>query len=131
MVKLFEDFHQEYEDFLSKYDIEWKKKFPELTLFKIEKYHDNGYVWFYGLQKEVGGYEVDLFIEIHKQSLWNITFELIKVGISDDNTLNQEEKHYLKNNLDYKSLEAHLAKICTYIKEWNENTFNKEKIFLS
>lgn len=123
-------------DTISKYANEWKDKYPELKIMKLESdYIDKKWNWLFSINKKHDNINIDLFIEIEKSEYWDIRFELIMEcedeylnnNIKDKSNI-QDEIHYEKNNLDWEELNSSLSKICEYIRDWNYN-FHKENGF--
>ncbi len=132
--KFFESVDNDNFQEIKKYNNEWKGKYPELKMLKLEPITDtNELSWLYSLNKKFDSINIDLFINITKSiTSWNIDFELVMESEdeylntnSSDKTMLQDEKHYSKSNLKYEELDLELNKVCSYIRDWN-NKFNKK-----
>jgi hypothetical protein len=113
--------------------LDWLDKFPELKMLKLNSdYYDKTWNWLYSLNKKTDDINIDLFIEIEKKEMFNISFELIMecedeylVNNKNDKSHIQDEKHYEKKNLNWEELNFQLKKVCEYIRIWNRD-FEKE-----
>ena len=119
---------------IKKYNNEWKEKFPELKMLKLEPSVINGDLsWLYSLEKKHDIINIDLFLHVSNfDNRWSIDFELIMESEDEylnnntsDKSMIQDEKHYAKSNLSYDDFMISLNKICSYIREWNHNFYKK------
>ncbi len=115
-------------DVIAKYHSEWVKKYPEISILKLESdYYDNSYSWLYSLNKKHESVNIDLFLEIiDNNGNWSVSLEIIlecedeyMVNNKSNKSFTQDEKHYDKKDLDWEKLNLHLKKICESIRLWN------------
>jgi hypothetical protein len=110
--------------------LQWCSMYPELKIFNLETdYVDDRLVWLYSFNKQLEGINFDLFIEIKKFDSWELAFELSQVAIHEEDSSIEQEKHYEKKAMMMDKFQSEMAKVCKYIKIWNEDIYNELGVY--